>query len=93
VKSITIRSVEEDTSRAREEQEDHIKDGELTEPESSSSSSSLQMNLNPLCYNDLNPSIPSDGEGYPANFDSAPAYMAVDGETEARCCGTPGAGH
>lgn len=91
MKSIAIRSVEEVISQAREEQEDHIKDGELTEPESSSSSaSSLEMNLNPLHYNDLNLSIPSDGERYPANFDSAPAHMVVDGDPKQDVVVLPG---
>ncbi|KAF0918693.1 hypothetical protein E2562_025819 [Oryza meyeriana var. granulata] len=77
MKSIAIKSVEVDLPQAREH-EDCTDEEDLNKTESSSSS--LEMNLNPPCYNDLNPSLPSDGENYPANFDSAPAHMVVDSD-------------
>ncbi|KAF0891249.1 hypothetical protein E2562_009427 [Oryza meyeriana var. granulata] len=84
--------MEADLPQARE-LEDCTNDEDLNEAESSSSS--LEMNLNPPCYNDLNPSLPSDEENYPANFDSAPAHMVVDddprqdGSVPPRFCTNP----
>lgn len=79
MKAIAIKNVETTPSQARKDLEDHVEVEDLDELESTSSSS-LEVNLDLPRYNELNPSLPSDGEGYPNNFDSAPAHVTAEGD-------------
>lgn len=79
MKAIAIKNVETTPSQARKDLEEHVEVEDLDELESTSSSS-LEVNLDLPRYNELNPSLPSDGEGYPNNFDSAPAHVTAEGD-------------